>query len=664
MKPQINIGQIFLIHQKDANFTLLYQETLKPKGETPAAELFAVFEIGGLSHDVLKSRKKEYEKLAQLAASALKRTYESSPLPKSQDTFERALAAINNALSRLASNGKVTWYGKLNITVASLVKNELSFSATGNGTVHLLRDGNLTLISEGLAESVSRPLKIFSNFSSGRILAHDRVLLGTSQLLNYMSAERLKEFLAEDTVAEACQEIIAILSDIKTVGFSAFIFGPDTTEKSEAVPAFSWSPTARDAGKNKNLQTKNLVPKILGWLWVALAALGRGIFWVVRFVLKFIYGFFRRRPKKYLFWTIGIILLILAVNIANALWQKNHTRQEERESSTVSELETKLDEAEAAIIYNDEGKIIAILPETERLLQSLSGKLDAGKQSALSERIATLRAKVGKELKLENVTALTQFPTIPTDLYRSPNGFLALNRDSHTLSFYDFRAGTSSRILQNQNLGAINLATTSDKLGYLFWDKNGKVFRLSLPDEDLQPLEDLAENGLNTLQNSQIKNLMILDSAGETSRLYLLDAAQNQIWRARVTSSKVESKEQWLKTATDDFGQAKHAAIDGNIYVLYPDRADKYFNGQKQNFALSSVYPPLKNAVKIFTGPALQNLYILDSEKNRVLVFTKQGALKHQIVSEKFRDLADLFVDEPGKIIYLLSGSELLQVNY
>ena len=103
--------------------------------------------------------------------------------------------------------------------------------------------------------------------------------------------------------------------------------------------------------------------------------------------------------------------------------------------------------------------------------------------------------------------------------------------------------------------------------------------------------------------------------------------------------------------------------VDGNIYVLFPDSADRYFNGTKENFSLSLVSPKLENATKMFVSAETTNIYILDPEHNRILVFDKNGKLLNQLISDKFRELSDISVDEAAGIIYAAAGAELLQVK-
>ena len=150
---------------------------------------------------------------------------------------------------------------------------------------------------------------------------------------------------------------------------------------------------------------------------------------------------------------------------------------------------------------------------------------------------------------------------------------------------------------------------------------------------------------------------------GASQRVYLLDANQNQIWRLSASDQQTGNPDKWLKTAAA-LTDARDMAIDGSIYVLYADRLDKFFNGQKTDFKLGITTPALKNSTRVFTGAAYQSIYILDPDNSRVLIFDKTGKLQKQIKSDKFRDLSDIYVDETTGIMHLLAGSELLQINY
>src|SRR3989344_1000798 len=234
MKLKLNIGQVFLTHPKDQNFASVYEESFSRDGGS--VDLFAVIEVASASSQTLKANKEDYEKLSRTIVAALKRTYISSPIVN-EETFEKALANINSSLSRLGSKEKVTWFGRLNAALGAVIGKQLFLSVVGNGLVYLYRDGEPSLLSEGLTDEKPKPTKLFANYASGGLASGDRVVLSNRELLNFLSQQRLGNFLASETLEDACGEIIASLSDVKDTGFATYIFEAYSGDKPAAQPA-------------------------------------------------------------------------------------------------------------------------------------------------------------------------------------------------------------------------------------------------------------------------------------------------------------------------------------------------------------------------------------------------------------------------------------------
>ncbi|MBI4050322.1 MAG: hypothetical protein HY398_02635 [Candidatus Doudnabacteria bacterium] len=641
-KLKTEVGQIYLTHPRDHNYTALYEEALTRGGET--LELFAVLEVDEPAA-LTPAKRLEYEKLAQILVQTLKKTYITAPLLDGE-AFERALAAVNAALARLARGSRAGWLARLHVALAALHKNELSVASAGQAQVFLLRGDELTVLNEGLSETRINPVKIFGNYASGRLTAGDRVMVSTNQLMNYLSIERIREFLAEDELGEACHEIIAALADVKTAGFATFIFemtGPRAAKVPvESLPAWVPSERARSTAKNLAAFAGSLTLFLLQLLWRGIKNLGA--------LLK------RSRRKKILVIAIGALLVLLLGNITLGAVRRFTDNKNVSATEAAAAIERSLNDAEAVLIYNDDDRATTLISEAEGLLRNFQGE----QKPALETRLAEIKNKVSRTTVAENPTVLTTFSNIPTDLAASPQGFLGFNQDTGSIAFYNFTTGETKPALKGQNLNdlaaAVYLGPTT---GYVFLTKTGKFFKLNLSGDTLEPFGAAAAGDDNLAHGKDLAALGEENSA----RLYVLGQTQKDIWRAGVADGVPEPSRKWLKEDAD-FTGALNLAVDGSIYLAYPDHVEKYFNGAKQNFSLSQVLPPLQNAAKIFTTANLQSLYVLDPARERILIFTKAGKLSRQITSDKFKELTDLFVDEPNKLLYVLSGGELLKIGF
>lgn len=642
------VGQIFLTHPKVQNYTTLYQEAFSKSGES--VELFMVMEIWDGKHPQSRAEKNEYEKLAGAFVSAFKKIYITAP-KIDQDTFERSLGSINNTLARIASRGKVSWWGKLNIALAAIHKNELALSAHGSAQVILARQNELSVLTEDLSGE-SRASKIFSNYSTGRLLPGDRVIISTNQIFNYLSLERIKEFQQEDTLEETCQEIIGVLAGIREVGFATFIFELGPQAGINRLTSFT-APVIPKQKAKAGISGKLIAEVILAVLTIA---------WnIATGALRFIYGIFARllikrrglsrARKKYFVVAAALILVLLAVNIAVGIVRKSIDKNNREQNELEADIENKISEAEAALIYGDEKRVLALVSEIEQALPDTEEE----KRKTFEERLTTLKDKIVKKVVIDAPAILVTFPNIPTDLLRSPGGMIGMNSSSGTMSYYDFVTGEVRPVLKNENTSRLAAgAWLGGEHGFVFLNKSGEFEKLDVKTETLTRYESSRFEG----RSSGLESL----GEGNSARIYILDGGANQIWRVAVGEQGPAGAERWFKEEAK-ITDSRGFAVDGSIYLLFPDGALKYFNGRKENFTLSPTLPKLEEASRIFTRADYDFLYIADPKNERILIFDKNGKLARQLVSGKFREVADIYVDEKNRIIYALSGSELLQVT-
>jgi len=127
-------------------------------------------------------------------ASVARKEYYANPRRGAIESFESTLHRINLALSELVKNGQTSWMRSLHGTIAVVDKENLHFSATGEGKILLFREGSLSDIGDGLAskEAASHPLKTFLEISSGQLVPNDCVLLATPEPLELFSPRDLE----------------------------------------------------------------------------------------------------------------------------------------------------------------------------------------------------------------------------------------------------------------------------------------------------------------------------------------------------------------------------------------------------------------------------------------------------------------------------------------
>jgi hypothetical protein len=150
-------------------------------------------------------------------------------------------------------------------------------------------------------------------------------------------------------------------------------------------------------------------------------------------------------------------------------------------------------------------------------------------------------------------------------------------------------------------------------------------------------------------------------------RLYLLDPANNQIWRYRTVPEGYTQVAAYFDSSLGvSLEGATDFAIDGNVFVLMPGNVIKKFSGgEDTNFTLGAVpnpYPALGTISQIYADSNAKYLYVLDAANRRVVAFDKEGTYMAQYIYDNIENPADLFVDEAGGFIYLSAGTQVYRL--
>jgi hypothetical protein len=146
-------------------------------------------------------------------------------------------------------------------------------------------------------------------------------------------------------------------------------------------------------------------------------------------------------------------------------------------------------------------------------------------------------------------------------------------------------------------------------------------------------------------------------------RLYSILPAKDQIYRYNNSASGLGAASAWMNDQID-LQKAMSLSIDGHIYVISSDgSAYKLLRGEIVDFKLSAIEPALEEPAKIIASPDQNYLYILESSKNRIIIYDKEGSFIGQYRSDSLDEIKDFLIDEKNKTFYFLNGSRLLRSN-
>lgn len=158
---------------------------------------------------------------------------------------------------------------------------------------------------------------------------------------------------------------------------------------------------------------------------------------------------------------------------------------------------------------------------------------------------------------------------------------------------------------------------------------------------------------------------------GFSGNIYLLDAANNQIYKYAATAAGYSPKAAlyFPADAAPVLSKAVDMTIDGDVWILNDNGTVLRFRaGKAIAFELEALPTPLKNAVAIYTRPETDSLYIADAGNQRILEFDKNGKFVRSFkpYAEKgglFRGLQDFTVNETKRKLYFLNTDAAYMAN-
>lgn len=660
--------QVAKIHIGDPKQATTYVYVLAEKMEATETEIYVLCELPMFN----PAARADCESICEAIGASLKRSYRKTA---NDNTFENALAQINEELGKLASLGKTHWVGKLSALVAAKRGTHLSIATVGKITALLYRDSNFAAMAEISAQST--PLKTFESFAIGKLRLDDLLLLSTTQLLNHVSIDRIRQILEDNDLPGAAGNIVEILRENagpevacgtilalqvkpgqgtdEEIDLTPYVSEPEITPKTSSQAwqqkVMSMSNLLLTSGKQlvkqgvRAIKTNRPAPK-------KAAGLVHDQFRKATQQLKpeTFRGF--SNSKKFFFISAAILLIALIVSISVSSYYRSSRNNANKVLANITDLQKLANDADAAIIYGDEGKARELLnqlngqlsgQDPEDLSDEQRGQLEQVKKQAQElenklNKVAT--ANVTQVGALSNANHLINTPThLATETSRT---VVSYNKSSGGVQDNVLR--TSEPIMQSISIGN-NQAVIYNGKELLLWNyENGNVggaFSTNVPSEG---------------------NMTGLAFYPTNRRVYTIDKAGDRVV-SFLTSATAFSQPVVSIQNVGDLSGASDLAIDGNIYIVIGGGIKKFNSGQPQEFSVN-LPSPLSGSAQAYTEPSYQNLYILDSGNKRVLILNKNGDLVATLQSNEFTNMKDFAVDERGKTMYILNDSALLKVSF
>ena len=365
--------------------------------------------------------------------------------------------------------------------------------------------------------------------------------------------------------------------------------------------------------------------------------------------------------RKVLFVLALVLIILFAWSITGLGQNREKTLQKIGYQETFDEIEKKINEAKAAMLYDNESGARELLAEASSLLSTIPDEKNFledknSKQDAITEQFRL----VSHVITINEPTEYVNFNSIKPDIglkkiFKTDNIIYAFDKGNRSVYQVDMSDKSLEQKYDNSDGdNAIAIDDFSASTLYVLYENN-KFGQYNIADDEIVDLDIKFAN----------QDKKIIDINSFSSRIYSLDTKNKQIFRHQRVEGGYSTGENWLSSSEDKLAKAVSMAIDGSIYIIFSDGAiEKYSGGNiDSEFTSPNLDPSLENATKIFTDEAHDYIYLLDPNNKRFIILDKTGGLINQYYSEKFDNMSDFSVDEDNKKVYLLNGTQLFEID-
>ena len=518
---------------------------------------------------------------------------------------------------------------------------------SGAGQVFLRREGELVALLGGKSEE--------AKVVSGELKAGDELVGGTSQFYRIMSEEELGEALGQelDQIRESLAAVVHGRENNSQAAAVVVKVGGEEKEAVEAGEAGVKKEVEEEVEAEKEEKEKKMeLGGVKGWLAGLRKKWGKGGEIRVRQP-----GRWRKRQRSAA--TVAVVLVVvfgLSVFLAGRKRQKS--RQEAEYRVVVEEVSYKYEEAMGLMELNPL-RARSLLKESQGRLEEykvgVEGELDE-ELKELAARIEEALGQAQREYELESADEWFDFGLVKegfkgSDWEAEENEVMVWDEEAKTVLLINLETKASRVVVGGEKVGG-------GRLTGLAGDRGMVVGKDLVTVVEMEEGEIVAEIGADEWGR-------IVDGVGFSSNLYLLDGTEEgQIWKYLGVKSGLSSKRSYLKGESYDLSEAVSMAIDGSVWVLFSDGTIvKYTRGQKDVFGMTGLDKEFEEAVKIFTTPEVENIYVLDHKQTRVVVISKTGEYKAQYIWPGIAGVKDLVVSEELGKIFLLTREKIFTID-
>lgn len=759
LKPQF--GELFIDNsESDRNAIHLYISQPSPLEEKNLGRLFVLIEF--------EEPGEYYEDIIELIDRTFSHSYYRSSDFEVEAAFERSMQKVNKSVQELVGQFGEDWTYRFNALLGIIHSSEIHLAYVGSVEAFLIQKGEIVDILQKDKTAEIKPLKLFTNVLSGQCSEDATMVFSTSNLLDYLSLEKIKRtvqgnvpgdsskqlelILTENTILSNIAGLVLGIEDAPAhaaVGSTAnnaidnalndVAVGMDNADYDEFSQPHSEShagsrsdsmdklinqeratgelltpsiwPSVKkrfvnlgsgirtrsdmsgdQTGQSANyVRSKNRGVEILKQVGILLKNIGIQLFIGLGYITKKVValvqnnksmsgkmgkmgssvqgsvqgigGWFSRLsgPRKVFLVLASVILLVFVISLV--MRDSSNEKQAETASyeDAMNSVENLVGEVESKQIMNDQAGARAAVAEAENILNTIpqDSEIYSQRGSALRDKINQYTNEFNKVTALGDITAVGDFNGLSNaetvkSIAKIGDNIFTFNGNNESTYRLNLTNGSTSEVLGGSTSSAAYTNVENDSAATVL---------ASIAENSFVQFNPVLEKTSPVSVEVSKKMTAITDMDIFGSRLYILDASTNQIYRHTKSDDAYGSATNWLDDGLD-ISQAVAFDIDGSIYVLQSDgRIRQFDDGTETELAIDEFNPSLAGATRIHKPDTASNFYVLNPTTQRVVVINSSGELQQQYTANQFTDLKDLALDTDANILYVLSGTAIYKID-
>ncbi|XOU94663.1 MAG: hypothetical protein ACNFW9_01210 [Candidatus Kerfeldbacteria bacterium] len=601
-----------------------------------------------------------------------------------ESAFEQALENVNQRIADMVGDYDTNWLDKLNIIAVIVKDNTLYFSQVGKLYAFMVRNNKITNIIETTEEANElgdkiNPLKAFSNIVSGELASDDALLFCNSNLLDYLSPEKIKRTIQENSPQRSVHILenllaenstntafaaLSIKTEIKEVKTATEYKQPDSdvvtppANVANAVNHFSSQSSMENLLDKKNSTNQILKPSLSRHM----SNLFGGIFLKLGDFIKL--KLLKQSPRR-----LRFEKETKDYRPADTSTQKQYSNKEKRESTllkSIGNLIKILGQALIKLLH----VIVGIFRKRDKIASSI-----VSSPKTFSQKISNI---INKFIKLPNISKILLLSAIVIAFVLAQSIFssaMSQQNQEESIEFDRSISQISQNILKAE--AALSYGNEDGAKDLLFEaqdiltelaknDKNDQIKITELQSDiaiQLEKTRHIANMAATNIvdfstvdSTASINNFTVIDDI-----IYAYDSSKKTIYSADIESGEIKSYPQEEIENTFQYS----TEYNNNLVLFNNANGLDEFNSQSNTISSLQFNLPTDDVNIIDMNSYENRVYFLDINKGQIYRSTRTSNGYNQ-ASEWLQDSSDLrnglSIAIDGNVYVSLSNGQVLRL--